>query len=124
MSAMMLAACKGHQDAVKVLLKNKANINAMNNEGSSALFCAAENGHGNMLLSLLGSGADINHKNMDDETALFAAITGGQANAVRLLLKHGADDSIVNKKGKNVYELAKSLRHKDILQLLEQQQRK
>ena len=41
----MLACGHGRRDMVRLLLMNGCNVNAQDEEGSTALMCAAEHGH-------------------------------------------------------------------------------
>lgn len=50
----------GHEGAVKILLKNRANINSCLTNGVSPFYTACNNGHDANVQLLLSNGADIN----------------------------------------------------------------
>ena len=84
-------------ETVKLLLDNKANINAEDKNGQTALMWAAEKGLDKIVELLIKNGADINAKDNNGNTALFYT---SNAEIVELLIKKGADVTIQNKKDK------------------------
>ncbi len=84
-TALMQAASLGKKDFITLLLKNKADINAQNSWGATALHFALSDG-------------------------LNEDIYG----TVELLLKNGAKVQLKNKEGKRALDLAKSLRNKEV----------
>ena len=87
------AARKGHQDVVKVLLDNNAEVNATRHtDGVTALHVATVNGHAEVVKLLLDHNADVNaSRHTDGVTALHIAAQEGHAEVVKLLLDHNAD---------------------------------
>jgi len=55
---------------MKELLDRKANVNASDNSGKTALHIAAQYGYLNAVITCLTYGADVNLKNVDNKTAL------------------------------------------------------
>ena len=82
-TALRLAARKGHQAVVRLLLEHrlvlwrllehKADINAMNNSGRTALHEAASKGYEAVVRLLLEHKVDVNTKDKDGWTALHQA---------------------------------------------------
>ena len=95
-------------------------MNAVSDDGSTALMCAAEYGHNHIIELLLKHKANINHSNIDGETALFSAVYGEHINTVRFLLKNSCDATIKNNRGVTAYETAQNKRLKDIAVLIKQ----
>jgi ankyrin repeat protein len=95
-TALIIAAGAGGKDAVDLLLKEGADIDAQGSWGSTALHSAACNGHNDVVELLLTNGAEINAKGARGNTALTFAVSLGQADVVATLLKHGADITVRN----------------------------
>lgn len=118
---LMIAAKHGHVGVVDTLLKRKANPNAVNTDGATALALAVSNKGGRavceLLLAngadtkagsvvplveaardgaavcelLLKNGAEPNAKDKNSFSALYVAAERGHLTVCELLLKHGAD---------------------------------
>ena len=68
------AAYHGHKDVAELLLANKAEVNATNNQGETPLHWAAMMGHKDVVELLLANKADVNAKDNQRHTPLhFAA---------------------------------------------------
>jgi ankyrin repeat protein len=110
MTALLLAARNGHQDAVRALAESGADVNQVSaGDKSSPLVIAICNGHYDVAVYLLGRGADANLATIDGLAALYATedteyaqvgwapnpITAqektGYLNLLKLLLAHGAN---------------------------------
>lgn len=63
------AASKGHLDTVKLLLANKALVNAPSPDGTSPLMMAAYAGSEEVVRALLDAGADVTARNLRKEDA-------------------------------------------------------
>jgi ankyrin repeat protein len=110
MTALLLAARNGHQDAVRALLESGADVNEVSaGDKSSPLVIAICNGHYDVAAYLLGRGTDPNLATIDGLAALYATedtefaqvgwapnpITAqektGYLDLLKLLLAHGAN---------------------------------
>jgi hypothetical protein len=112
------ASIDGRQDAVKLLIKCGANINAKNNYGSTALMYASETGHIEVVKLLIEAGANVNVKNKSESTALIYAAGNNRINIIEILLKAGADINAKNKYGTTALVGAYENNNKDIVDLL------
>lgn len=83
---LMAAAAEGHESVVEVLLVRKANPNAINKTGDTALSLAAANGAAGCVTSLLNNKADLKVGN----PAINSAAYYGQLDVCELLLENGA----------------------------------
>jgi uncharacterized protein len=70
---------------------SKADVNARNEVGWTALMYAAAFGAAESVKALLDAGADVNARNKYGLTSLMGAAGVGTAETVRILLKAGAD---------------------------------
>jgi ankyrin repeat protein len=73
MAALHFAARSGHMEAVEALVAGKADINAVDADGSNALILAALNGHPDVAVALLEAGADPKVADKFGRTVLFVA---------------------------------------------------
>ncbi|KAF3394005.1 putative ankyrin repeat protein [Penicillium rolfsii] len=97
--ALRIAALKGDECIMQLLLTQGADINAVDKDGDTALFYAIMSGNETVVQLLLAQGADINAVNKNGITALSYAIVREQEAIVQLLLAQGADINAVNKNG-------------------------
>lgn len=85
---LMIAASKGHKNAVQFLLDQRAEVNRITKNGCSALMLAALAGHEEIAALLLERGADPCGKTVDGSTALMIAVSKGNKQIVYSLLQH------------------------------------
>lgn len=85
-TALREAASYNNINAVKVLLKNNANVNAQNNYGKTALMLACYNGNLEITKMLLEAGADKNIKDDNKYDALYYAREYGKNEEIIKLL--------------------------------------
>ena len=86
------AAEQGHKDIAKLLLANKADVNAKAEDGRSPLHWAAWNGHKELVELLLAHGVQANARGEDDKTPLHWASKQGHPDIVELLRQHGGHE--------------------------------
>jgi ankyrin repeat protein len=90
-SALLWAARHGQEVTAQKSLKEKANIQATNNNNEAPLLLAAENGHKQVVKLLVDKGAEVNAQSEHFGDALQAASAGGYEAVVKMLLDKGAD---------------------------------
>jgi len=88
---LSIAVMNGDRAAALALLKEKADVNGTQGDGSTALHWAAFHDDVELTQALLKAGADVNRKTrLGDMTPLFMAAKNGNAAVVEALLKAGA----------------------------------
>lgn len=65
MSICRAAAWSGHEEIVRLLIADGADVNKTDLEGRTALIAAAYMGHTDIVTHLLDHGADIDHADAD-----------------------------------------------------------
>ena len=85
------AASHDHNDVVELLLANKAEVNATNNDGDTPLHAAAFKGHKDVAELLLANKADVNARDNYGWTALHTAVLNRHKDMAELLLASNAD---------------------------------
>jgi len=89
---LIAASMRGDLPRVRVLLDARADLNARNSDGATALIIASQNGHADVVRALLAAKADVNARPSNGvTTALSEASQNGHADVVRLLKNAGAD---------------------------------
>jgi tetratricopeptide (TPR) repeat protein len=119
-TALMLAATVGDNEAARALLAKSANAGAKNNFGFTALITASFFGHSDVVDTLLAGGADVGSRGPDGATALIQAATWGHERVVRALLKAGADANAKDNDGRTALILAERGGHTKIVELLKE----
>jgi uncharacterized protein len=74
MAALHFAARNGHVNAAMALVKGKADLNAVDADGTNALILATLNGHPDVAYALLEAGADPKIADKYGRTVLFNAV--------------------------------------------------
>jgi ankyrin repeat protein len=90
------AAQEGRLGMTKLLIKKGANINIVDQSGSTALHYAIQNGYEAVAKLLIENGADSNISDQFGSTALHYAIQNGYEAVAKLLIENGVDINIVN----------------------------
>ena len=85
-----IACLRGQEDIVQLLLKAKANINALDRHGNTPLCLAAGYGHKVIVEQLLLAGADIELEKNGGFTPLFIAAAKGHLEIIKILIQNGA----------------------------------
>ncbi len=117
---LVLAANKGYQKIVEMLLKTPyININMLS-QGKSALMLAAQNGHKEIVQMLLAQPTiDPNTKGTKGLTALLCAILKGHIKIAELLIaRHDIDVNAQDNDGDAALIVAARYGHKEIVHML------
>src|SRR5579885_1858969 len=85
------AAMQGDKAALRALLQKQADVNAPQNDGSTALHWAVRANDLEMAQLLLAAGARVSTANASGATPMLLATMNGNARMIDLLLKAGAD---------------------------------
>ena len=97
---MILAAQNGHHQCVTALLEARAEVDAANEQGETALMRAAKQGHEMCVVELIGAGADVDAADEDGWTSLMRAAQHGHQTCVTALIGAGSDvDAVVEGQG-------------------------
>jgi len=91
---------------VKLLLKHRAAVNAMDARQRSALMTAAAEGHEQITRALSAAGADVNLADQNGSTALMEAARAGAVGVVSLLADAQADARTRDQHGRDALTLA------------------
>ncbi len=93
-ATIFTAAQDGDLPTVQALLAQGADVNAVNENGSTALHFAADKGRTEVVRFLLDRGANVNAKSQSGSTPLLLAAQAGSLEVVRLLLDRGAEVNV------------------------------
>jgi ankyrin repeat protein len=94
-----LAAAKGNEELVILLLSVEADVNLADKKGLTALHLAAQAGSASVIRSLADASADIDAVDRTDSTALHVAADHGQLSCVEALVKAGCNIDRVDMHG-------------------------
>ena len=135
------AAARGDVAAIRQLVKGRADVNATDDMGATALYWAARGGHPlgphqctgedaarpEVIAALIELGADPNIQDRRPKgfgrssgwTPLFVALHHEQFNSARVMLEHGADPNILSDQGMSVISMASAEgAPKDLVELI------
>jgi ankyrin repeat protein len=90
-SSVADAAMTGDKLTLRTLIQRKADVNAAQADGATAIQWAAYKNDIEMADMLIAAGADVNRPNRDGATPLWLAAENGNAAMIERLLKAGAD---------------------------------
>ena len=107
-----------NEDAMRLLLEAKANVNAAGEHGNTALHVAAFRGHQVAIRMLLAAKADVDLMNNEGLTALSRAAAWGNLRCMITLLDHGANPHLQDKLGRTAMYHAASLGRLEAVQAL------
>jgi len=95
----MMAANSGSPEITKELLQHGADVNAKDEDGTTALTLAAHTGSAEVGRVLLSAGAKIDRANLEGETPLMTAAMNGNAAFVKLLSRAEQTQTSAIRKG-------------------------
>ena len=116
---LMIAANRGNDDIVELLIKKGAEVNAKDDSGYTALMIAAHQGKCNSLRILLKNGAYVNQKKPSGDTALILASMLGHVECVKILIDNKADKNIRNLMGDTALDQAIVWNHTKVISILQ-----
>jgi ankyrin repeat protein len=118
-SSLADAAMQGKREVVTALLRRKADVNAAQGDGTTALHWAAFHDDVEMVKALLAAGANPKAATREGAiTPLFMACTNGSAAVIEALLKAGADAGEKNANGTTALMTAASSGSVEALRVL------
>ena len=113
------AAMEGDREAVRSLLKRKANVNGAQGDGMTALHWAAYRDDVEMMKLLLAAGANVHAvTRVGAIPPLLLACANGNPAALELLLKAGANPNSTNANGTTALMIAAASGNSDAVKLL------
>jgi ankyrin repeat protein len=112
------AAMRGDRAAVRALVAQKADVNAPQVDGATALHWAMYRNDGEMADLLIRAGANVKAANRDGVTPLAMASLYGNPTMILKLLKAGADAKEVGTNGQTVLMLAARNGNPDAVKVL------
>lgn len=119
LSQLSWASANGYEELVEWLLSRKAEVNFMEEDGTTPIFYAAKGGHLAVLQLLIASGAQVNPESpCIRDTPLSYAAGGGHEAVVQLLLAKGAKADSKDGEGRTALSHAAGGGHNAIVQLL------
>jgi ankyrin repeat protein len=105
-------------DAVKLLLARKANVNVKDEDGNTALHHAAGQRNPDMVPMMLAAGLAVNARNKDGQTPLFSAVARDEVANLRALIGAGADVNARDNSDSSVMHFAMARGHAEVLHVL------
>jgi uncharacterized protein len=113
------AARQGDKEAVRVLLKQAADVNGAEGDGMTALHWAAMHGDADLAQMLLYAGANVNATTrLGAYTPLYLASQNGHAAVIDTLLQSGANPKSTTPSGTTPLMVAAASGHTDAVDLL------
>lgn len=118
---LILMVDQQNSDAVKYLLKNKADTEKQTKSVQTAIFYAVylRNGNIDIVKNLLENSANINKQDKNGDTPLMLAAQNNFVDIVKLLIKKGANINSKSKDGQTAILLAQAKGHSQVINVLE-----
>lgn len=121
-----LAAWRGQNDILSLLVLEGADINIGKNNGATPAFIAASEGHNETLRLLVSNGADVNRTktNIEKDSPATVAALNGNIDCLRTLVQGEADMEYQNSFGKSPAIYLKERHDQDLEQIMLEERRK
>jgi ankyrin repeat protein len=125
-AALAAAARFGDEAAVTDLLQASANpdVEVAGHRHETPLMEAARDGYFAIARRLIRAGARIDHVDSGGETALMWAVRAGETDYARALLDAGANPALRDRAGDTALDIAREIKHADLITLLEAHSRR
>ena len=107
MTPLHWAARAGADECAETLIAHGADVDALNKVLRAPLQLAAEADQADMVRLLARHGANLDTQDRKNRTPLHRATYEGHVAAAEALLEAGADPMVLNKNGKNAFEVAR-----------------
>ncbi|KAM7532726.1 hypothetical protein Aperf_G00000129861 [Anoplocephala perfoliata] len=118
-TALMVAAFKGNEEIMGILLSHGASVHAKDTLGNFAIHLAAEQGHLGCVKLLMDKGSLSFVGNLEYRTPLMKAAARGHADIVEHLLLNGVTMMYqLNKSSESELTLASQAGHVDVIKIL------
>ena len=117
-TALHVAATKGHASVVGILLGNGAKVDAQEKTGLTPLMSAAEQGHVVPSILLIDKGADPNMQDYAGNSPLLLAVANNHQDLARILIDKGADVDLADGEFTTPLMLAAQYGYADMVDLL------
>jgi uncharacterized protein len=117
-SSVADAAMRGDIGAVRMLVQQKADVNAPQADGATAIHWAAYRGDLEMADVLIAAGASVKAANRDGVTPLWLAAQNGNAAMLERLLQAGADPNERQPRGETPLMMAARTGNVDAIKVL------
>lgn len=101
-----------------ILQRDKAQVDALDEKGRTALHLAAASGQLEFVKALLEAGADVNSCGGDRATPLLLAATNGHAAVVAVLMAHGGNPRALDNNGVEPIEMASRVGRLSVVEAL------
>lgn len=108
-----------HVPMVRLLLENKANVNAIDTKGRTPLILSAIGGYIGTVEELVKAEARIDVRDSKGCTALACAVLNRRPRTVALLIANGANVHIQDNQGRTPRDMAREVNDPQILKMLE-----
>eukprot|EP01048_Picozoa_sp_COSAG05_P011513 COSAG05_NODE_1087_length_5921_cov_15.803332_1_plen_1334_part_10 len=86
-TTLSIASCRNNLDAVKILLRARAQVFPVNEDGRQAVWFAARDGYADVVAALLEGGGNAGLADVDGLTPALAAALYGHVDTIKLILR-------------------------------------